>query len=124
MTKKRLPDAFDKEKNFPAIRLFDDVRSPLESYRPVQYFKMGKLRIMFAPEHEDMPLMMSVSHPSRLPTWDELVWIRYKLAPNDVDMAFLLPRLEEYINHDAGRAKYTFTMEAVMRGVVKPEKKD
>lgn len=41
---------------------------------------------------------MSISHPSRDPTWDEIRDARYELLPNHVTMAMLLPPREEYVN--------------------------
>lgn len=41
---------------------------------------------------------MSISHPSRNPTWEEVRDARYKLVPNGVTMAMLLPPKEEYVN--------------------------
>jgi hypothetical protein len=40
---------------------------------------------------------LSISHPSRYPTWDEIAHARYKLVPN-VTMALLLPPGSKYIN--------------------------
>jgi hypothetical protein len=102
------PDAFSKQ--FPVIR---EVAAPVGSGRPIQCYKMGKLRIAIMPEHEGMPFVASISHNSRYPEWDEMVWVRYELCPGDVDMAMILPPLDEYINYADGRAKFMFTMEAV-----------
>lgn len=41
---------------------------------------------------------MSISHPNRYPTWDEIKEARYRFAPDDVTMAMLLPPKEEYVN--------------------------
>lgn len=41
---------------------------------------------------------MSISHESRLPTWDEIKQVRYDLLPRDRDFAMILPRPEHYIN--------------------------
>lgn len=41
---------------------------------------------------------LSISHPMRYPTWDEIVDARYALVPNDVTMAMLLPPKEQYVN--------------------------
>ena len=44
---------------------------------------------------------ISISHPDRYPTWDEIADVRYELAPDDVTMALLLPPRAEYVNaHD------------------------
>lgn len=41
---------------------------------------------------------MSISHPDRLPTWEEIRTARYKLCPKNVTMAMLLPPENEYVN--------------------------
>lgn len=41
---------------------------------------------------------LSISHPSRYPTWDEIKTARYELTPSDRTMALLLPPPGEYVN--------------------------
>ncbi|NPV81906.1 MAG: hypothetical protein HPY52_16870 [Firmicutes bacterium] len=41
---------------------------------------------------------MSISHPDRYPTWDEIRDARYQFMPHDITVAMLLPPPEEYIN--------------------------
>lgn len=41
---------------------------------------------------------LSVSHPKRLPTWDEMRSARERFTPDDVTMAVLLPPSAEYVN--------------------------
>lgn len=41
---------------------------------------------------------MSISHPTRYPTWDEIRDARYALVPDEVTMAMLLPPRSEYVN--------------------------
>ena len=43
---------------------------------------------------------LSISHPSRYPTWDEIHEARYALLPDDLDMAMYLPKKSDYINVD------------------------
>ena len=43
---------------------------------------------------------LSLSHPSRLPVWDEIKNIRYKYLPNELTFSILLPPKEEYVNLD------------------------
>ncbi len=40
---------------------------------------------------------ISVSHPTRYPTWDELVAVKRAFAPN-LELAIYLPRDEDYVN--------------------------
>ena len=41
---------------------------------------------------------LSISHPSRNPTWEEIRDARYSLVPDNVTMAMLLPPKGEYVN--------------------------
>jgi hypothetical protein len=41
---------------------------------------------------------LSMSHPSRYPTWDELKEARYRLLPDEIYMAQLLPPKADYVN--------------------------
>lgn len=41
---------------------------------------------------------MSVSHPRRYPTWDELKALRYTLLPDAKTFAILFPPMAQYVN--------------------------
>lgn len=41
---------------------------------------------------------LSISHPSRLPTYDELKNARYKYTPNHLYMAQIFPPKDEFVN--------------------------
>ncbi len=41
---------------------------------------------------------LSVSHPKRYPTWDELKALRYALLPNNRTFGILFPPAEQYVN--------------------------
>lgn len=41
---------------------------------------------------------VSISHAKRLPTWDEIKYVRYKLMKDNATIVQILPRREEYIN--------------------------
>jgi hypothetical protein len=41
---------------------------------------------------------LSISHPTRYPTWDEIKAARYALLPDDMTMAMLLPPKAQYVN--------------------------
>jgi hypothetical protein len=41
---------------------------------------------------------MSISHPYRYPTWDEIKQVRYELMPKDLDIGMILPVEDDYIN--------------------------
>ena len=41
---------------------------------------------------------LSVAHPKRYPTWDEIKAIRYALLPDDKTFAILFPPMAQYVN--------------------------
>lgn len=41
---------------------------------------------------------LSIDHPSRYPTWDEIAHARYKLLPDKVEMGLPLPPSARYVN--------------------------
>lgn len=41
---------------------------------------------------------MSIAHPRRYPTWDEIAEARYRVIPEHVTMVMVLPPLREYVN--------------------------
>lgn len=44
---------------------------------------------------------LSISHPDRYPTWDEISHARYQLLDDDLYMVMILPPTREYVNvHD------------------------
>lgn len=63
-----------------------------------EWYRWGDLSVCVGrPEQEGM-WHLSISHPTRYPTWDEIYTARYDLCPNDIDMAIFLPRKSEYVN--------------------------
>lgn len=43
-------------------------------------------------------LHASISHPVRLPNFEEVKYMRYKLFPNNMKVAMIFPPKEEYVN--------------------------
>lgn len=41
---------------------------------------------------------LSIAHKSRYPTWDEIKEARYRLVPDEVTMAMILPPSDGYVN--------------------------
>lgn len=41
---------------------------------------------------------LSIAHPSRYPAWDEIAEARYRLIPDGVTVALVLPPKSEYVN--------------------------
>ncbi|SIS88764.1 DUF7694 domain-containing protein [Alicyclobacillus vulcanalis] len=68
-----------------------------EAWHGCKVYKLRKCTVMVE-YHVDGGWHMSISHPERYPTWDEIREARYQLIPNDVTMAMLLPPKEEYVN--------------------------
>lgn len=60
------------------------------------YYTMGDCSITYQQDYAGHRL--SISHPRRYPTWDEVAEARYRLIPNDVYMVMPLPPMEEYLN--------------------------
>lgn len=63
----------------------------------INTFKMGKVNILvgWSPE---FGWHISISHPERYPTWDEVAKVRYELVPDEVVMGMILPSKADYIN--------------------------
>lgn len=56
---------------------------------------------IWLPPDELLLYHLSIAHPDRYPTWDEVADARYELIPDGVTMAMLLPPAGEYVNvHD------------------------
>lgn len=59
-------------------------------------YEMGRCRVIVS---QEMGLWhISVSHPKRYPSWDEIKAARYQLIPDDVTMAMILPDPADYVN--------------------------
>lgn len=59
------------------------------------FYKMGKCLIIVG--HSEHGAHLSISHPDRYPTWDEIAKARYTLLPNELNMAIMLPPAEDYV---------------------------
>lgn len=62
----------------------------------IRAYALGECSILVTKEFDS--LHMSIAHPSRLPTWDEVAQARYRLLPGNRTYAMILPPVEEYIN--------------------------
>ena len=69
---------------------------PVLIKRYCRCFQFGECSIIVG--KEPIGWHLSISHPSRYPTWDEIHDVRYELVPNHVTMAMILPPQEEYVN--------------------------
>jgi hypothetical protein len=65
-------------------------------------YRMGPCSILVAREPVgsagELRWHMTISTPSRHPTWDEIKVARYRLMPHDVICGILLPPPEQYVN--------------------------
>lgn len=41
---------------------------------------------------------LSISHPTRYPTWAEIKFARYQILPDNITMAMLLPPQDQFVN--------------------------
>lgn len=61
-------------------------------------YKLRGCHIFLTPPTPECGWVLSISHPHRYPTWDEVAKARYDLVPDEVTMAMMLPSREKYIN--------------------------
>jgi len=63
----------------------------------IRNYTMGRLLILvgFDPA---VGWHLSISHPSRYPSWDEIKKARYELLPSDLTFGLILPPEGEYVN--------------------------
>ena len=60
-------------------------------------YSMGGCMIMLGTLPNGL-IHLSISHPTRNPTWNEIFGARYGLIADDKDMAMYLPSKDEYVN--------------------------
>ena len=65
-------------------------------------YAMGECQIFAGIEpcghHGEMRWHMSISHPRRYPSWDEIAHARYAVVPDEANMMMSLPSREDYVN--------------------------
>lgn len=89
----KLPPLHDMTNTRLGQRLIDGLPAESENAR---VYRLGRCTALVARERGQWHL--SISHPSRYPTWDEIAKARYGALPHDVMFAMLLPPPEEYVN--------------------------
>lgn len=62
-----------------------------------QRFTRGQVNVLIG--REDGRWHLSISTPTRYPTWDEIADARYDLLPDALEMAMILPPKAHYVNH-------------------------
>ena|GEM_PF-1436394 len=68
--------------------------NPANSY--LRCYELGECTIMVTREYGEWHL--SIAHRARDPEWDEIAEARYRLIPDDVTMAMILPPKAQYVN--------------------------
>lgn len=80
----------------------DTMRSGNPSDFQLRYFTMGACNILGGREpagrNGELLWHLSISTPSRHPSWDEIKTARYRLLPRDLTFAILLPPAAVYVN--------------------------
>lgn len=65
---------------------------------PADVFQNGPLKVIISRDPPGERWHLSISHPQRYPTWDEIKRARYEFIPDAVTMAMMLPPKAEYVN--------------------------
>ena len=65
-----------------------------------EWYRWGDLKVCVADPEVEGGAHISVSHPYRYPTWEEIKAAWYDLVPNasEITGAIILPRKPEYVN--------------------------
>ena len=59
-------------------------------------YKIGECSIIVSKDNGKWHL--SIAHPTRFPTWDEIKKARYDILPDEMTVAMILPPQNEYVN--------------------------
>jgi hypothetical protein len=62
------------------------------------WYHWGDLSVHVGDPKEEGHWHLSISHPYRYPTWDEIYTARYDFLPSEINAAIILPRKTEYVN--------------------------
>lgn len=86
--------------DLPLIREVEDWnKGRLPGIEPgSRFFRMGTQISIILSRTDDYGWHMSIAHPKRYPTWDEIAKARYELIPDDCTMALMLPPRSQYVN--------------------------
>lgn len=68
----------------------------------MKFYSFGECHVILAREpggiNGERRWHLTISHPSRHPTWDEIKTVRYRLLPLEICFAIMLPPPEYYVN--------------------------
>lgn len=70
------------------------IRPGINSY--FRRYSLGECSVIVTREYGKWHL--SIAHPHRYPTWDEIAEARYRLLPDGIVVAMILPPKQFYIN--------------------------
>jgi hypothetical protein len=59
-------------------------------------YRLGECSVIVTKEYGQWHL--SIAHRARRPSWDEVAEARYRILPDGVTMAMLLPPMRDYLN--------------------------
>lgn len=62
------------------------------------WYRWGDLSVCVGTPEVKGSWHISISHPYRYPTWDEIYTARYDFLPAEINAAIILPRKSEYVN--------------------------
>ncbi len=68
----------------------------IDGMQDLKVFQIGEFKVLRSIDAGQWH--MSISHPDRYPSWDEIKKLRYRLLPDDITMAIILPPKKEYVN--------------------------
>lgn len=72
---------------------FKQIQSPIPQAKA---FRWGYLTVIV--EKHSTGWHISISHPHRYPSWEEIKAARYTLCPENITMAMYLPPPDEFVN--------------------------
>ena len=86
------------KKKYPKITEIENLPQLAQLLEPnSKYYKMGAIFIIVS-VHPETGEHLSISHPSRYPSWDEIAEARYQLLPDDRAYYMVLPPSNAYGN--------------------------
>jgi hypothetical protein len=78
----------------PTARQVELLTGPENAY--LRCYRLGECSVVVTRERGRWHL--SIAHPGRLPTWEEVASARYALLPGDLVCGMVLPPREAYVN--------------------------
>ena len=76
----------------------DAARMGLPELGYLRRYLLGECSVIVTREGPSRLWHLSIAHPRRYPTWDEIAAVRYALLPDEIWVAMYLPPRSEYVN--------------------------